>query len=69
LDSTGAPSLSSELIAALEEPPVRPGRKLFRLMLADGLFAPVALVVALAIAAGGLVIEAILFRGIIDLSS
>jgi ATP-binding cassette subfamily B protein len=61
------PPLSSELAAALEEPPSRPGRDLLRLLRADGLLAPAALVTALLLAAGGLVVEALLFRAFFDL--
>jgi ABC-type bacteriocin/lantibiotic exporter with double-glycine peptidase domain len=67
-ESPGEPApLSPELAAALEEPPSRPGRDLLRLLRADGLLAPVALVTALLLAAGGLVVEALLFRGFFDL--
>jgi len=67
-ESPGAPApLSPELSAALEEPPSRPGRDLLRLLRADGLLAPVALVTALLLAAWGLVVEALLFRGFFDL--
>ncbi len=59
--------LSPELVAALEETPRRPGRELFRLLRADGLLTPTALLGALLLAAGGLVIEALLFRGLFDL--
>ena len=52
---------------ALEEPPSRPWRDLLRLLRADGLLAPVAMVTALLLAAGGLVVEALLFRGFFDL--
>ena len=63
----GPAPLSPELAAALEEPPSRPGRDLLRLLRADGLLAPVALVTALLLAAGGLVVEALLFRSFFDL--
>jgi hypothetical protein len=38
-----------------------------RLVRADGLLAPLALVTALALASAGIVIEALLFRGLLDL--
>jgi ATP-binding cassette subfamily B protein len=67
-ESPGGPApLSPELTAALEEPPSRPGHDLLRLLRADGLLAPMALVTALLLAAGGLVVEALLFRGFFDL--
>lgn len=59
--------LSPELVAALEEAPSRPGRELLRLLRADGLFAPAALAAGLLLASGGIVIEALLFRGFLDL--
>jgi ATP-binding cassette subfamily B protein len=64
----GGPSpLAPELIAALEEPPSRPGRMLLRLLRADGLLTPTVLVAALLLAAVGLVVEGLLWRGLIDL--
>lgn len=62
----GAPR-SPELAAAVEEPPSRPGRDLLRLLKADGLLTPAALAAGLALAAGGVVIEALLLRGLLDL--
>ena len=61
------PPLSPELLAALAEAPSRPGRELLRLIRADGLLAPTVLLSALALAAGGVVLEAVLFRGLFDL--
>jgi ATP-binding cassette subfamily B protein len=65
-DST-ASTPSPELMAALTEPPSRPGRELLRLLRHDGVLAPAALVMALLLAAGGLMLEAVLFRGLVDL--
>lgn len=59
--------LSPELVAALAEPPSRPGRDLLRLLRSDGLLAPTALGAALFLAAGGVIVEALLFRGLFDL--
>jgi ABC-type multidrug transport system, ATPase and permease components len=59
--------LSPELVAALKEPPSRPGRELLRLLRLDGLLTPVALLSALVLAAGGVIFEALLFRGFLDL--
>ena len=59
--------LSPELVAALEEAPSRPGRELLRLLAADHLLAPSALLVAFAIAAAGVVFEAVLLRSLFDL--
>ncbi len=60
--------LSPELVAALEAPPSRPGRDLLRMLRADGLLAPSALAVATVLAVGGVLVEALLFRGFFDLS-
>src|SRR5207302_9506707 len=62
-----ASRLSPELAAALTEAPSRPGRDLLRLLKQDGLLAPGALVIALAVAIGGVLLEAVLFRGLFDL--
>ncbi|MFC1852080.1 cysteine peptidase family C39 domain-containing protein [candidate division CSSED10-310 bacterium] len=59
-------SLSPELAAALTEPPARPGRELFTFLRADGLFTPAFLILAFAFAAGTVVVEALLFRGLLD---
>jgi ABC-type bacteriocin/lantibiotic exporter with double-glycine peptidase domain len=63
-----ATPLAPELAAALEEPPSRPGRVLVGLLRADGLLTPTVLVAALVLASGGVIIEALLFRGFFDLS-
>ncbi len=61
-------ALSPELVAALEEKPSQPSRDLFRMLAADGLFAPSIILVALAAAAFGVMVEALLFQGMFDLS-
>jgi ATP-binding cassette subfamily B protein len=58
--------LSTELSAALAEPPSRPGRDLLGMVCADGLAAPALLVAALALSAGSVVVEALLLRGLLD---
>jgi len=58
--------LSPELQAALEQPSARPGIELLRLLGADGAFTPGAIVIALALASAAVSIEAMLFRGLID---
>ncbi len=60
-------ALPPELAAALAEPPSRPGRELWRLLKAGGLAAPAAIGALLGVAAAGVVLEAVLFRGFIDL--
>ena len=62
-----APSLSPELVAALEEPPSRPLKELLQSLRADGLLRPAALGAALFIAASGRLLEIVLFRGFLDL--
>ncbi|HZU51205.1 MAG TPA: ATP-binding cassette domain-containing protein, partial [Sphingomicrobium sp.] len=62
-----APALPRDLVAALKEAPARPGRELLRLLRADGFLAPSALTLAMLIATGGVIVEALLFRGIFDL--
>jgi ATP-binding cassette subfamily B protein len=64
---SGPSPLSPELVAALAEPPSRPGRVLLGLLRADGLLAPTVLLAALALSAAGVVIEGLLWRGLIDL--
>jgi ATP-binding cassette subfamily B protein len=59
--------LAPELAAALEEPPSRPGPVLVGLLRADGLLAPAALITSLLLVSSGVIIEAMLFRGFLDL--
>jgi len=59
--------LSPELAAALDEQPLRPGRELLRILGEDGVLKPALLVSALAAAAAAVLVEALLFRGLIDL--
>jgi len=59
-----APS-SPELLAALQQPSARPGRELLRLLRADGVFTPGVIGIALALSAGAVIVEAILFRGLL----
>lgn len=61
------PVLCRELAAAIDEPPAQPGREILRRLRADGLLTPTAVIFALALAAMGGVVEAILFRGLLDL--
>ena len=63
------PPLSPELAAALTEKPDNPLGTVWSLLRQDGLLAPLALVGAMAIAAGAVVIEALLMRGIFDISA
>jgi hypothetical protein len=63
------PELSLELAAALNEKSVSPLISLWRMLVADGLVTPFALIVAMAVAAGALMLEALLFRGLFDIAS
>lgn len=58
---------SPELQAALQQPAARPGRELLRLLGADGVFTPVVISTALAIASGAVILEAVLFRGLLGI--
>jgi len=58
-----------ELASALEERPARPGLELLRLLRADGLLAPAVLVSALGLAAAGVLVEALVFRGLLHVWS
>jgi len=62
-----SPALSPDLVAALAEPPPRPGRELLRLLLTGGGFTPVLLVCALLLLGFASMLEALFFRGGIDL--
>ena len=59
--------LAPDLVAALEAPPSRPGRHLLRLLRADGLLTPTTLGLGVGLAAGSVLIEALLWRGLVDL--
>jgi ABC-type bacteriocin/lantibiotic exporter with double-glycine peptidase domain len=62
------PPLPPDLAVALDAPPSRPGRQLLHLLRADGLLAPSTLGLGLVVAAGSVVVEALLWRGLVDLS-
>ena len=59
--------LPAEVAAALEEKSSGPGVELLRMLKADGLGLPVAVVTALGLATVGVFVEAILFRALLDL--
>ncbi|MGB0387870.1 MAG: ATP-binding cassette domain-containing protein [Ardenticatenaceae bacterium] len=63
----GRQPLSPELVAALEETPANPLLELWHLLQEDGLLAPTVLAAALMMATVGVMIEALLFRGLLDL--
>jgi ABC-type bacteriocin/lantibiotic exporter with double-glycine peptidase domain len=59
--------LPPEVAAALQEKTGRPGLELLRMLKADGLGAPAAVATALGLATLGVLVEAILFRGLLDM--
>ncbi len=61
--------LGPELQAAIDEQPLAPGRELLRLLQKSGPAAPGILALALAAGAGAVVVEALLFRGMFDVTS
>ena len=61
--------LPLEVAAALREAPLQPARHLLSLLQADGVLAPAALLVALLLSAAGVVVEALLFRSLLDLGA
>jgi ATP-binding cassette subfamily B protein len=66
-DEQAAPrALSPELAAALAEPANQSWRLLWRMLREDGLLAPAALAFALTLATGGNIVEALLFRGLLQ---
>jgi ABC-type bacteriocin/lantibiotic exporter with double-glycine peptidase domain len=62
-----AGKLPPEVAAALAEKSSRPGIELLRMLKADGLLAPAAVVTALGLATLGVLVEAILFRSLLDM--
>jgi ATP-binding cassette subfamily B protein len=63
-----APPLTAELAAALRERPTRPLLALLNLMREEGVIRPAVLVTAIAAAVAALLIETLLFRGLLDVS-
>ncbi len=61
-------ALTPELAAALSEQPTRPARELWALVRADGILTPLALMGAVGLAMGALMVEALLFRGFFELA-
>ena len=60
--------LCVELAAALHEKTPNPVRALWDLLRADGILAPLALLGAMSIAAGAVIIQMLLFRGLFDIA-
>ncbi len=61
--------LAPELAAALNERPVRPLRELMILMRGEGVLTPLALLGAVGLGVGAVLIESILFRGLFELAT
>jgi ABC-type bacteriocin/lantibiotic exporter with double-glycine peptidase domain len=61
------PGISQELVAALEEPQTKPYFQLLQLLRADGALTPACIGIALLAASIGVMIEALLFRGLLDI--
>jgi ATP-binding cassette subfamily B protein len=69
LDAAARAELPRELRAAVDEPPARPARALLALLRRDGWLRWSALAAGLALAAGGAVLEAVIFRGLFDVAA
>jgi ABC-type bacteriocin/lantibiotic exporter with double-glycine peptidase domain len=61
-------AVSPEIVAALEQPQAEPYLELVRLLKADGVLTPACITAALLAASIGVMIEALLFRGLLDLA-
>lgn len=68
-EDAAAVPLSPELRAALREKAVHPLRSVWELLKADGRLAPLALLGAMMVAAGAVLIETLLFRGLFDMAA
>jgi ABC-type bacteriocin/lantibiotic exporter with double-glycine peptidase domain len=62
-------TLPRDVVAAMREPSLHPGRHLLHLLAVDGILAPATLAIALSLASAGVVLEALLFRSLIDLGA
>lgn len=68
-DSAPARELPPELMARLSEEPTRPGRTLLKMLAEDGVLAPVVLAMVLVVSAALVTVDAILLRGLLDVSA
>jgi ATP-binding cassette subfamily B protein len=66
-EEDASPAISQELVTALEEPQTEPYFHLLHLLRADGVLTPACIGIALLAASIGVMIEALLFRGLLDL--
>lgn len=69
VDPTSAPPLPPSLASALDESAPTPGRQLLGMLAADGWLRPSAVIVALIAASLGVLVEAALLRGLVELSA
>jgi ATP-binding cassette subfamily B protein len=69
VDEETEPGLSPELVAALAERPLRPMLSLFRMFRTDGIWTPLVLVFGLMLAAGGVILESVLFRRLLEVGN
>jgi len=67
--SAGMTPLPPDLVTAIEEGPYRPVREALRRVASDGTLAPALLVWSALLSAGGVLVEALLFRSLLDLGS
>lgn len=68
-ESAPARELPPELMAKLNEEPMRPGRTLLKMLVEDGLTAPAVLAMVLVVSAAMVTVDAILLRGLLDVSA
>lgn len=61
------PPLSPDLVAALDEPEPKPARTLLQLALRDGVLTPTMIGLAIVAASVGVLLEAAIFRGLVEL--
>src|SRR5208282_4633679 len=63
-----SPAVSPEIAAARQQPQTEPYVELFRMLKVDGVLTPACMTTALMVASIGVMIEALLFRGLLDLA-
>ncbi len=67
--SVASLALPPELAAAIQSPSVSPARELARALKKSGVASAASMIVALVVAAGGTLLEALLFRGLLDVNA
>jgi ABC-type bacteriocin/lantibiotic exporter with double-glycine peptidase domain len=68
-ESAPARELPPELMSRLSDEPTRPGRTLLKMLAEDGVLAPVVLAMVLVVSAALVTVDAILLRGLLDVSA